>query len=363
MDTTPLTATHEALGARMTDFAGTRMPLQYPGGIAHEHLAVREAAGLFDVSHMAEFRISGEGALDFLRYALLNDAGKLRVGRAHYTMVPNDRGGLVDDAYLYRLEAHDWLLVANAANRQAVADRLTAVADGFDRVEVRDASDRWALLALQGPGAAVLLDRLVEADLGGVRKNATLATRLGALPVRLARTGYTGEDGFEVFVRPEDAVAVWTALTDAGAAPCGLGARDTLRLEAGYPLFGHELGPDTDPRCTPFAWVVKDKPFAGDDAYGAPSCARRLVGLRLTGRGVARQGYRVHRLGGEVGGEVAGEVTSGTVSPLTRDSIAFAWVDADLAESGHEVAVEIRAQQVSATVVDLPFFAPDARVS
>jgi aminomethyltransferase len=206
----------------------------------------------------------------------------------------------------------------------------------------------------------VLLDRLVDADLSGVRKNATLATRLHGMPVRLARTGYTGEDGFEVFVRPEDAVAAWTAVTAAGAVPCGLGARDTLRLEAGFPLFGHELGPDTDPRCTPFSWVVKDKPFAGDDAYGAPSCSRRLVGLRLTGRGVARQGYRVQRTGG---GEVAGEVTSGTVSPLTRDSIAFAWVDADLAEPGREVAVEIRAQQVSATVVDLPFFAPDARVS
>jgi aminomethyltransferase len=199
----------------------------------------------------------------------------------------------------------------------------------------------------------------VEADLAGVRKNATLATRLDGMPVRLARTGYTGEDGFEVFVRPDDAVAVWTALTTGGAVPCGLGARDTLRLEAGYPLFGHELTADADPRCTPFAWVVKDKPFAGDDAYGAPDCARRLVGLRLTGRGVARQGYRVHR----PDGDVAGEITSGTVSPLTRDSIGFAWIDADLAETGSEVAVEIRAQQVSATVVDLPFFAPDARVS
>jgi aminomethyltransferase len=359
MDTTPLTATHEALGARMTDFAGTRMPLQYPGGIAHEHLAVREGAGVFDVSHMAEIRVSGEGALAFLRYALLNDAGKLRVGRAHYTMVPNDRGGLVDDAYLYRLDEHDWLLVANAANRRAVVERLRAVADAFEGVDLRDASDHWALLALQGPGAAVLLDRLVDADLGEVRKNGTLTTLLNGLPARLARTGYTGEDGFEIFVRPEDAVATWTAVTAAGAVPCGLGARDTLRLEAGFPLFGHELGPDTDPRCTPFSWVVKDKPFAGDAAYGAPACARRLVGLRLTGRGVARQGYRVHR----PGGDLAGEVTSGTVSPLTRDSIAFAWLDADLAESGREVAVEIRAQQVSATVVDLPFFAPDARVS
>lgn len=359
MDTTPLTATHEALGARMTDFAGTRMPLQYGHGIAHEHLAVREGVGLFDVSHMAEFRIGGDDALAFLRHALLNDAKKLRVGRAHYTMLPNDRGGLIDDLYLYHLAPNDWLIVANAANRAAVAARLHAVAAAFPGAEVRDVSDAWALLALQGPGAALLLDPLVDVDLTSVRKNDTLAALLGAAPVRLARTGYTGEDGFEVFVRPEDAVTVWTTLTNAGAEPCGLGARDTLRLEAGFPLFGHELTADTDPRCTPFAWVVKDKPFAGRDGWGEPDCRRRLVGLRLLGRGIAREGYRVL----DADGGEAGVVTSGTLSPLTRDSIAFAWVDAAAVEAGAEIAVEIRGQRVSATVADLPFFRPDARVS
>ncbi len=364
MDTTPLTATHEALGARMTDFAGTRMPLQYPGGIAEEHLAVRERVGLFDVSHMAEFRVSGEGALSFLRFALLNDAKKLKVGRAHYTMIPNDRGGLVDDAYLYHLEDGAWLIVANASNRDVVGERLASLAAGRSDVDVRDVSDRWALLALQGPGAALLLDRLVDVDLTSMRKNDTLTALLGRAPVRLARTGYTGEDGFEVFARPEDAVAVWSALTDAGARACGLGARDTLRLEAGFPLFGHELSGETDPRCTPFAWVVKDKPFAGQDGWSdEPRCRRKLVGLRLLGRGIARQGYRVLRAAGDGAGEVAGEVTSGTISPLTRDSVAFAWLDAELVEIGTEVAVEIRAQHVSATVVDLPFFRPDARVS
>lgn len=359
MDTTPLTATHEALGARMTDFAGTRMPLQYPGGIAAEHLAVRERVGLFDVSHMAEFRVSGHGARAFLRYALLNDAAKLKVGRAHYTMLPNDRGGLIDDLYLYRLAEEDWLIVANAANREPVGARLAALTEAEGDVEVRDVSDRWALMALQGPGAALLLDRLVDVDLTDVRKNDTLPAFLGEAPVRLARTGYTGEDGFEVFTRPEDAVAAWTAMTEAGAEPCGLGARDTLRLEAGFPLFGHELTADTDPRCTPFAWVVKDKPFAGRDGWAEPDCRRRLVGLRLLGRGIAREGYRV----AGPDGEPAGEVTSGTVSPLTRDSIAFAWVDAALSDPGTEIAVEIRGQRVSASVVDLPFFRPDARVS
>jgi len=358
MNTTPLTEAHEALGARMTDFAGTRMPLQYPTGIAQEHIAVREAVGVFDVSHMAELRISGAGALELLRFALLNDAAKLRVGRAHYTMIPNDSGGLIDDAYLYHLREHDWLVVANAANRGAVAERLSSLASGRDAVEVRDVSDLWSLLAVQGPGAAVLLDRLIDADLTAVRKNDTLSAGFAASPVRLARTGYTGEDGFELFVRPADVVEVWNAVTAAGAVPCGLGARDSLRLEAGFPLFGHELGPASDPRCTPFGWVVKDKAFAGREAYGEASCARRLVGLRLLGRGIARQGYRVLKNGAHVG-----DVTSGTISPLTRDSIAFAWLDAELAEPGSEVAVEIRAQQVSATLVEPPFFRPDARVS
>lgn len=352
MNTTPLTHVHEALGARMTDFAGTRMPLQYPGGIGEEHLAVRERCGVFDVSHMSEFRIDGEDALGFMRYALLNDARKLRPGRAHYSMMPNDRGGLIDDLYVYHLAEHDWLVVANAANRGPVGARFQEIAEGRDGVNVRDVSDDWALLAVQGPGAALLLDRLVDVDLTEIRKNDTLPARLAGRPIRLARTGYTGEDGFEVFSRPDDAVTVWTSLTEAGAVPCGLGARDTLRLEAGFPLYGHELTAETDPRCTPFAWVVKDKPFAGHEGWSAPSCDRRLVGLRVVGRGIARQGYRILD---QDGGE-AGEVTSGTVSPLTRDSIAFAWVRTELAEPGREIDVEIRGQRVSATVTEPPFF-------
>ena len=352
MQTTPLTDVHEALGARMTDFAGTRMPLQYGSGIGEEHLAVRERCGVFDVSHMAEFRIDGDGALPLLRYALLNDARKLRVGRAHYSMMPNDRGGLIDDLYVYHLNETSWLVVANAANRGNVGERFRRVAEGREGVRVSDVSDDWALLAVQGPGAALLLDRLVDVDLTEVRKNDTLPARIEGAPVRLARTGYTGEDGFEVFTRPGDAVAVWAAVTRAGAEPCGLGARDTLRLEAGFPLYGHELTADTDPRCTPFSWVVKDKPFAGEEGWSEPSCDRRLVGLRVVGRGIARQGYRILN----DAGEPAGEVTSGTLSPLTRDSIAFAWVASDLAEAGREIAVEIRGQSVSATVTEPPFF-------
>ena len=359
MKTTPLTALHESLGAKMTDFAGTRMPLQYEGGIGTEHLAVRERAGLFDVSHMAEFRIAGPDALPYLRYLLLNDAAKLKVGRAHYSMLPNDRGGLVDDVYLYHLAEDDWLLVANAANREAAAERLQDVATSFEDVEVRDVSDDWALLALQGPAAASLLDRLVDVDLTTVRKNDTLPASLAGAPVRLARTGYTGEDGFEVFTRPADAVSVWTHLQEAGAEPCGLGARDTLRLEAGFPLYGHELDGEHDPRCTPFSWVVKDKPFAGQEGWTDGACGERLVALRLAGRGIAREGYDVT----DVNGAPVGHVTSGTISPLTRDAIAFAWVASDVSAVGSTLHVTIRGQGVEATVVDLPFYRPDARVS
>lgn len=359
MNTTPLTHLHEQLGARMTDFAGTSMPLQYAAGIGEEHLVVRERAGLFDVSHMAEFRIAGSGALPYLRYALLNDAAKLKVGRAHYSMLPNEQGGLVDDVYLYHLADEDWLLVANAANRATADVRLQEIAEGFEDVTVRDVSDDWALLALQGPAAATLLDRLVAADLTQMRKNDTKATTLRDYAVRLARTGYTGEDGFEIFTRPGDAVAVWSILQDEGAEPCGLGARDTLRLEAGFPLYGHELGPDTDPRCTPFSWVVKDKPFAGQASWPQLRCKQRLVPLRLSGRGIAREGYQVHN----TKDAVVGVVTSGTLSPLTREAIAFAWVEAAYAEPGNALRVLIRGNPVDAIVVDLPFFQPDARVS
>lgn len=340
----------------MVDFAGWSMPIQYPSGIHEEHIAVREKAGVFDVSHMGEVRLDGGGALDLLRFALLNDAKKLRVGRAHYSMMPNDRGGLIDDLYVYRLGEVSWLLVVNAANAERAAAHLQRLAERFEDVRVRDASDEWALLAVQGPGAALALERHVDVDLTSVRKNDTLPARFAGRPIRLARTGYTGEDGFEVFVPPEDVESVWTALLDAGVVPCGLGARDTLRLEAGFPLYGHEFTATTDPRCTPFSWVVKDKPHFGREAFGEPSCPRRLTGLKLLGRGIARQGYRV--LDGQ--GAIVGEVTSGTVSPITRDSVAFAWIDADQAEEGAELAVEIRGQSVSATVTSPPFLKPGA---
>ncbi len=350
MKLTPLSKVHEELGARMVEFAGYSMPLHYPTGINQEHLAVRQGAGLFDVSHMGEIRVIGPDATRFLQWATLNDPGKLRLGRGQYNMLPNDAGGLVDDLFVYRDADEEYLVVANAANTAAVLAQLQTLAEGRS-CHVLDESDAVALLALQGPGAPLLLGQLVEVDLGQVKRNATVDATLSGIPARLSRTGYTGEDGFELFLRPTDAVAVWQMLVDAGATPCGLGARDTLRLEAGFPLYGHELTSASNPLCTPFAWVVKDKPFYGREAMWDPECRRLLVGLRLDSRGVPRQGYHVL----DQGGRTVGEVTSGALSPLTREGIAFAWVDRHLAEAGTALAVEIRGQPAPARVVTPPF--------
>ena len=332
----------------MVDFAGWQMPLNYAGGIQQEHLAVRSETGLFDVSHMGELRVSGPDATSFLSFATLNDPAKLKPGRGQYSMLQNDRGGLIDDLYVYR-DADDYLVVCNATNQGAVLRHLKALAKLYE-ASVVDESDSWALLALQGPGSALLATRLTDEDLTGLKKNRKVAARLKGVNVDLARTGYTGEDGFELFCRPEDAPRLWDTLTKAGAQPCGLGARDTLRLEAGFPLYGHEFTETTNPLCSDYAWVVKDKDFYGREALWNTDCAQRLVGLRLDERGVARQGYKLF-----VGNEQVGEVTSGTISPLTREGIALAWLKTEHGEPGRKVEVEIRGQRVAATVVKPPF--------
>ncbi len=347
MKRTPLYDEHLKLGGRMVDFAGWALPVQYTS-ITKEHLAVREDVGLFDVSHMGEFSVRGPGALDFLRWATLNDPARLKVGRAQYSMLPNDRGGVVDDIYVYRTGEEEYLVVVNAANVAKDWAHLSRLAEGRE-VELEDASDAWALMALQGPRAEGVLQALTDTDLAGVRKNATLTLTVAGVPARIARTGYTGEDGFEIFVAPEDAPAVWRALIEAGVTPAGLGARDTLRLEAGFPLYGHELTDVTNPRCTPLAWVIKDKPYYGREAMEAATCDERLVGLVME-RGIPREGYPVLS-----GGAPAGRVTSGTQSPLLKKGIALGWVREDLAEEGAELDVEVRGRALPARVVRPPF--------
>ena len=352
LKTTPLYDEHQRLAAKMVEFAGWFMPIQYPTGINQEHLAVRQQVGMFDVSHMGELRISGQGALEFLRFATLNDPAKLSAGRGQYTMIPNDQGGLIDDAYLYQLAEQEFLLICNAAGDDLVTKHLQTLARDYD-VSLEHESAAWGLVALQGPAAEKTLQPLVETDLGELKKNRIIATELtkAQVDMQVARTGYTGEDGFEILVAAENTPALWRALEQAGSVPCGLGARDTLRLEAGFPLFGHDFNHTTNPRCSNFGWVIKDKPFYGRESIWDAPCETYLVGLELQGKGVPREGYEV-----VADGSVIGQLTSGTLSPLTKKGIALARIDAAYKALGQRVSVRVRGKDIAASVVKPPFY-------
>lgn len=380
----PLHPEHEALGATFTDFAGWQMPLRY-GSETAEHRAVREAAGLFDLSHMGEIAVTGPGAAEFLDRAVVGDLSGLTVGRARYTVLCQPDGGAVDDLVIYRLAREEFLVIANAANVAVDFAELTERTNGGSGVvgydaTVRDRSADTALIALQGPASEeILLDLVPRAVAGQVRALKYYAwTRVpvllaggapadgpapaGSASVLLARTGYTGEDGFELYVPVAEARAVWRALLAAGGprglVPAGLAARDSLRLEAGMPLYGHELTRELTPFDVGFGRIVKfGKPegFIGGTALaevaerGVP---RALVGLVAEGRRVPRAGYPV--LGPE--GEVAGTVTSGIASPTLGAPIAMAYVDRALAEPGTELAVDIRGRHAAVRVTALPFY-------
>jgi aminomethyltransferase len=357
---TPLHAVHERLGAVMTSFAGWQMPLRY-GSETAEHQAVRHAAGLFDLSHMGEILVRGPGAGAALDYALIGSLAALRPGRARYTMICAPDGGVLDDLVVYRLDEEDFLVIANAANTAVVFDALVARASGFDAV-VSDATDDYALIAIQGPAAAGILAPLVPGlDLADVRYYAGAFAVVAGAPAWVARTGYTGEDGFEVFCAPSDAVRVWEALTVAGAGaglvPAGLAARDTLRLEAGMPLYGNELGPDLTPFEAGLGRVVKfDKPgdFVGRAALLERSAAgprSELAGLTLQSRRVARHGYPVFADGKEVGA-----VTSGAPSPTLGRPIAMAYLTAGTDLGDAVLTVGIRGEAVPAQLTELPFY-------
>lgn len=351
MKRSPLHDVHVELNARLVDFAGYEMPIQYRSGINEEHNAVRNSCGIFDVSHMGQIRVTGESAESFLQYAALNDAGRLRIGRAHYSMLANDSGGVLDDIYVNRDGEQDFLLIPNAANTGAVMAHLKQLAVNYPGVDVTDETAQWAVMAVQGPAAISLLSGLAGTDLSSVRKNASVQTTIGDYSASLTRTGYTGEDGYEVYTSPADAEPVWRLITAAGAVPCGLGARDTLRLEAGFPLYGNDIDETTNPLCTSMAWLVKEKDFHGRERLWGATCSRRLVGLELRERGIPRHGYSIM-----AAGQTVGTITSGTISPYTRKAIALGWVDAEFTEAGTELAVEIRGQPVAAVITEPPFF-------
>ncbi|MEV1026187.1 glycine cleavage system aminomethyltransferase GcvT [Streptomyces sp. NPDC050264] len=364
--TTALDALHRSLGATMTDFAGWDMPLRYASE-RDEHNAVRTKAGLFDLSHMGEITVSGPDAAAFLNFSLVGNIATVGVGRARYTMICRADGGILDDLIVYRLgetEAPEYLVVANAGNAQTVLDALTERVAGFD-AEVRDDRDAYALIAVQGPHSPAIVKSVTDADLDGLKYYAGLPGTVAGVEALIARTGYTGEDGFELFVAPADAEKLWQALTEAGAeyglTPCGLSCRDTLRLEAGMPLYGHELTTELTPFDAGLGRVVKfekDGDFVGREALTAAAGRaetappRKLVGLVAEGRRVPRAGMPVvHE------GQVVGEVTSGAPSPTLGKPIAIAYVDAALAAPGTAgVGVDIRGTHEPYEVVALPFY-------
>jgi aminomethyltransferase len=362
---TPLTHVHERLGATLTDFAGWRMPLRYASETA-EHKAVRAAAGLFDLSHMGELAVTGPGAAQALDYALPGNLSALRPGRARYTMICAADGGVLDDLIVYRLADTEFLVVANAANADAVFKLLADRAAGLDAT-VTDRTSDYALIAIQGPAAAGILGPLTDATLADVKYYASYPATVAGADVLLARTGYTGEDGFEIFARPGDAERIWTALSEAGAehglVPAGLAARDTLRLEAGMPLYGNELGPDVTPFEAGLGRVVKfDKPgdFVGRAALAARAetgPGQVLVGLAVESRRIPRHGYAVLW-----DGVPSGTVTSGAPSPTLGIPIAMAYVSREVAEQAGQgdtagrLAVDIRGSAEPARLIPLPFY-------
>ena len=355
---TPLYECHRRAGAKMVEFAGWEMPVRYTSEI-EEHHAVRRAAGLFDVSHMGEVRVEGPGALGFLQRLTPNNVAKLRPGRAHYSGLLTEDGTYIDDLLIYQLADENYLVVVNAANAEEDFEWME-VHRGDDECTIENVSDDFALLALQGPKAPEILARHTETDLGAIRYYRFAEGEVCGRKCVISRTGYTGEDGFELYLPPGDAAPVWEALLESGSPdgllPAGLSARDTLRLEAGMALYGHEIDRTRTPLDAGLNWVVK---LAKGDFLGSGALARqkeegtkhRLIGFELTERGIARQGHAVHHRDEEVG-----QVTSGTWSPTLEKAIGTAYVPAALAEPGTELVIAVRKRRLGAQVVELPFY-------
>lgn len=354
---TPLYDVHIAEGGKIVPFAGYLLPVQYAGGVIKEHMAVRQAAGLFDVSHMGEILFTGPTALDTLNHLLTNDFTDMPAGRVRYSVMCNEKGGVIDDLVIYKFGDEEYLAVVNAANRHK--DYAHMAANLLPGTKAEDISDSVAQLALQGPAAPAVLGSLVSED--KLPKKYYTAVRdvdINGMKCMISRTGYTGELGYEIYTAPENAVALWKTLREAGGEhgliPCGLGARDTLRLEAAMPLYGHEMDEDISPLEAGLGFGVKmgKSDFIGKaalEAAGEPSRVR--VGLEITGRGIAREHQDVF-----IGEEKIGVTTSGTHCPAVGKAVAMALVSADRSAAGTEVDVDIRGRRVSAVIVPLPFY-------
>lgn len=356
---TPLFPIYQEYGAKTIDFGGWELPVQF-SGIMAEHEAVRKRAGLFDVSHMGEVAVTGPDAVNFLQKMVTNDLSRLAIGQAQYTAMCYPDGGTVDDFLVYRRGEADFLLVVNAANTEKDLEWLHQHVEGD--VEIRDLSPQTAQLAVQGPLSERILQRLTEENLAEIKFfRFRDEVDLAGIKVLISRTGYTGEDGFEIYFEAAHAIPLWEKIMDAGQEdgllPCGLGARDTLRFEAGLLLYGNDLGPDITPIEAGIGFAVKvnkEVPFIGQDVLaeqvekGAP---RKLVGIEMVGRGIPRHGYPVY-----AGDVEIGQVTSGTQSPTLKKNIGLALLDRQYAQLGQQVEVEIRKKRIPAKVIPTPFY-------
>ena len=365
---TALNATHRALKARMVDFGGWDMPVEYPGnggGLIAEHLAVRTGVGLFDVSHMGEIQFRGPGALEAVQYITMNDASKLKDGQAHYSALLTPEGTFVDDILVHRLSENDYLLVVNAGTKDKDYAWIRKQVGSRSGIHISDYSEYYSQLAVQGPRALETLQKLTKVDLAAIKNYwFTWGTVAGIPNVMIARTGYSGEDGFEVYIPADEATTVkmWDALMDAGAEfgirPCGLGARNTLRLEAGMSLYGHEISEEINVLEAGLdRWLKLDKgAFLGREALQAVQASggpkRKIVGLEMTDRGIARDCYPVL----DLEGREIGVITSGSPAPFLKTNIAMALVPAEVAAGGSDLLVRVRANQVRAKQIPLPFY-------
>ena len=359
MKTTALNAVHQALGAKMVPFAGYEMPVSY-AGVNEEHLCVREKLGVFDVSHMGEFLIEGPKALDLIQWVSTNDASKLEVGKAQYSCLPGDEGGIVDDLIIYRVKEETYLLVVNASNIEKDWDHISKHNEKFG-AEMRNLSDDYSLLAIQGPKAVEAMQPLSSIDLAEIPfYSFKVADFAGIDYVIISATGYTGSGGFEIYCKNNEVEQVWNKVMEAGEAfgiqPIGLAARDTLRLEMGYCLYGNDIDETTSPIEAGLGWITKfTKDFVNAEALQAEKenkPTRRLVAFELLEKGIPRQGYEL--LNAE--GEVIGKVTSGTQSPCLEKGIGLGYVERAYAPKETNIMVQIRKKQVPAKVVALPFY-------
>lgn len=357
---TPLYDEHVNLGARMTDFAGFDMPVQYEG-IVQEHLAVRERAGLFDLSHMGQIKVTGSGAAAFLEWAFTNNIANLSPGRARYSPLCRPDGGIIDDVIVYR-QADGFLVIANAANVAKDMDWLEQLRnDGdspvaADEVTIDDLSAGRGILALQGPKAEQILRRLTDADLSSVRPFQFVEDDVAGRPALISRTGYTGEDGFELYIDADDALPLWRGLMEAGEedglVPVGLGARDTLRLEMRFPLYGNDINDETTPLEAGLDFTVKlnKDAFVGKEVLAkqrAEGISRKLIGFKMLERGIPRNGYALFK-----GDEQVGHVTSGSLSPSLGEPVGMGYVDAAHAAAGTELSLEVRGRRIPIRIVD-----------